>query len=44
VDAADLGARRPDIERAFHTALRYEYLFWEAVYRGDHWPDEDTQQ
>ena len=30
------------IERVFHASLRYEYLFWEASYRGDHWPDEDA--
>ena len=33
-------ARRPAIARAFHTALRYEYLFWDAAYNGDRWPDE----
>ncbi len=43
LDGTDEGGR-PRAERVFHTALRYEYLFWEAVYRGDHWPDEDTQQ
>ena len=40
LDAADIGRRRPRIERIFHTALRYEYLFWEAAYRGQRWPDE----
>lgn len=43
IDAAEqsgrLGALRPRVERAFHTALRYEYLFWEAAYNGDAWPD-----
>ena len=43
IDAAEqsgrLGALRPRVERAFHTALRYEYLFWEAAYSGDGWPD-----
>ena len=34
-----LDAQRPRIERAFHTALRYEYLFWEAAYNGERWPD-----
>ena len=29
-------------ERVFRAALRYEYLFWEASYRGEHWPDEDA--
>ena len=43
LDGTDAG-RLHRIDRVFHTALRYEYLFWEAVYRGDHWPDEDTQQ
>ena len=38
------GGRLPRIERVFHSALRYEYLFWEAAYRGEHWPDEDTEQ
>ena len=28
--------RRAD--RLFLTALRYEYLFWEAAYRGETWP------
>ena len=28
------------IDSVFHAALRYEYLFWEAVYRGEDWPDE----
>ena len=36
--------RLPRIERVFHTALRYEYLFWEAAYRGEYWPDEDSPQ
>ena len=41
LDAAELGDRRPRIERAFLTALRYEYMFWEAAYRGDdRWPDQ----
>ena len=40
LDAADIGRRRPRIERIFHTTLRYEYLFWEAAYRGQRWPDE----
>ena len=38
--ADDGGERRARIERAFHTALRYEYLFWEAAYSGDSWPDD----
>ena len=40
LNGADIsGARRTRIERVFHTALRYEYLFWEAAYNGDSWPD-----
>lgn len=38
LDRADLGHRRARIERLFLTALRYEYLFWEAAYRGQSWP------
>ncbi len=38
LDGADLGHRRDHIERLFLTALRYEYLFWEAAYRGQSWP------
>ncbi len=34
------GERRARIERVFHTALRYEYLFWDAAYNGDAWPDD----
>ena len=33
------GILSPD--RIFHTALRYEYLFWEGAYHGSaHWPDQ----
>ena len=40
LDSADLSAGMRDrVARAFHTALRYEYLFWEAAYNGDEWPD-----
>ena len=39
-NADDGGERRARIERVFHTALRYEYLFWEAAYNGDEWPDD----
>ena len=42
IDSADLGALQPKVERAFHTALRYEFLFWEAAYRGSSWPDGET--
>ena len=27
-------------KRVFNTTLRYEYLFWEAAYQGDLWPDQ----
>lgn len=40
LDSADLGNRRPHIERLFLTALRYEYLFWESAYHGEDWPDK----
>ena len=39
LDEADLGHRLPRIERNFHTALRYEYLFFEGAYIGESWPD-----
>ena len=39
LNAADMSARRPRIERLFHTALRYEFLFWEAAYNDIGWPD-----
>ena len=38
------GANSPEVDaktaELFHTALRYEYLFWEAAYNGDLWPDD----
>ena len=37
------GASLPDRSRTetiFRTALRYEYLFWEAAYNGESWPGE----
>ncbi|MEE9147572.1 MAG: TenA family protein [Candidatus Tectomicrobia bacterium] len=40
LDGAALGHRHPRIERIFLTALRYEYLFWEAAYHGETWPDQ----
>ena len=40
LDGADIGSRGPRIEDIFLTALRYEYLFWEAAYQGDRWPDQ----
>jgi thiaminase len=43
LDSADLGSQGPRIDRIFHTALRYEYLFWEAAYHGSaHWPDQNV--
>ena len=38
LDRAELGGRRDRAERIFLTALRYEYLFWEAAYHGESWP------
>lgn len=38
-NADDGGERRARIARVFHAALRYEFLFWEAAYNGDNWPD-----
>ena len=32
--------KRDNLERIFHTTLRYEYLFWEANYHGQRWHDE----
>ena len=41
LDNAALGNHRPRIDRIFHTALRYEYLFWEAAYHSNaRWPDQ----
>jgi len=41
LDSAELGSQRLRIDRIFHTALRYEYLFWETAYHGSiHWPDQ----
>lgn len=31
-------AERVDMERAYTTALRHEYLFWNAAYRMEGWP------
>jgi len=39
LDKAVNGPRRPRVEKVFLTALRYEYLFWEAAYSGERWPD-----
>jgi thiaminase/transcriptional activator TenA len=41
LDSAELRSQLPRIDKIFHTALRYEYLFWEAAYHGNaHWPDQ----
>jgi thiaminase/transcriptional activator TenA len=41
LDGAAAGLRRPRLGRIFQTALRYEYLFWEAAYHSTwHWPDQ----
>lgn len=43
LDSAELVGRRSRIDRIFHTALRYEYLFWEGAYHGSlHWPDQNV--
>ena len=38
LDGVDLEHRRDRIDHLFLTALRYEYLFWEAAYNGEDWP------
>ena len=40
LDGVDALAADPGTAGLFHTALRYEYLFWEAAYNGDAWPDD----
>ncbi|MCH9039567.1 MAG: TenA family protein [Chloroflexi bacterium] len=40
LDSLNLGDRLPDIDRIFHTTLRYEYQFWESAYHGEAWPDD----
>ena len=40
LDGAGLEGRMARVEELFVTALRYEYLFWEAAYRGEQWPDQ----
>ena len=40
LDGADTAEFRPRAEKAFLTVLRYEYLFWEAAYSGEAWPDQ----
>jgi thiaminase len=44
LDSTELRVQRPRIERIFHTALRYEYLFWEGAYHGSMcWPDQRAE-
>jgi thiaminase/transcriptional activator TenA len=44
LDRAELGPRRTRLEQIFRTALRYEYLFWEAAYHGHPgWPDQSFE-
>jgi thiaminase/transcriptional activator TenA len=44
LDSAEIGSHRSRIDRLFHTALRYEYLFWEAAYHGSaRWPDPNVR-
>jgi len=44
LDRAELGHRRTRLEQIFRTALRYEYLFWEAAYHGHPgWPDQSFE-
>ena len=38
LDSAELGSNRPHLDRIFHTALRYEYLFWDGAYQLRRWP------
>lgn len=41
LDQADLSHRQARLDQLFRTALRYEYLFWEAAYHGHPgWPDQ----
>ena len=40
VDGSDSTAGSGRIDEIFLAALRYEYLFFEAAYRGERWPDE----
>ncbi|MDA1227463.1 MAG: hypothetical protein BZY79_02695 [SAR202 cluster bacterium Casp-Chloro-G4] len=40
IDSLNEGDRLMNIDRLFHTALRYEYQFWESAYHGESWPDE----
>ena len=40
LDSPGIGRDGTRMERTFLTALRYEYLFWEAAYRGECWPEQ----
>lgn len=39
LNGLDIGNRLPEIDRIFHTSLRYEYQFWESAYHGEQWLD-----
>jgi thiaminase/transcriptional activator TenA len=40
LDDAAQGSQRSRLAKTFHTALRYEFLFWEEAYHGRvSWPD-----
>ncbi len=44
LDRAELSHRQAHLEQLFRTALRYEYLFWEAAYHGHPgWPDQSAE-
>ena len=40
LDSGDVVGGEDRIEGLMLTALRYEYMFWEAAYRGEAWPAE----
>lgn len=43
LDGAALASQRPRLNTIFHTALRYEFLFWEGAYHGcPSWPDQSA--
>ena len=44
-DAADGASdeKRANLERIFHTTLRYEYQFWQACYHGHDWDDVGSE-
>jgi thiaminase/transcriptional activator TenA len=43
LDDTALRSQHPRLAQIFHTALRYEFLFWEEAYHGrGAWPDQST--